>query len=307
MLVAGDGLGLHHLIDLGFPCSGRSLLPGVPLVVVGRTYPHGHLRIWIQINVLEAQDAGFIVIALGHPLQQRVEIQRDDIDLDPDLFQVLLNHGSHAFPGAIAGIGHDREFNGITALIAQSVTLKLEALLLQAAESARGIVRMGLEAAVEPRRIAGRDEANGWNRVPAENDARQVRAIDRFRDGAAEIGGGKPGQLIGWNWRSRNLVEPELLCVSRGPGIAHRSAISREFLEDRRRDCVDQMDFTALIAHGFNLKVLLNIEPHRVKVRKLLPCRVFLPIIRIALEQQIGACFALRHIERSQNRHFFLR
>src|ERR1041385_4192798 len=120
---------------------------------------------------------------------------------------------------------------------------------------------MRLQVSVEPELVAGRDDPDGRHRVPAIDDSRHVAPINGFRDCSPEICGSKPCFFISRYRCSWNLVEPELFRVSGSAGITNGSAIGRKLFKDRRCNSVDQMTFTALVPHGFNLRVLFDIQP----------------------------------------------
>src|ERR1043165_3993551 len=107
--------------------------------------------------------------------------------------------------------------------------------------------------------------------MTSENNSRQIAAIDRFGNCAPEICGSKPGLLVGRDGRTRYLVEPELFRVCGSSRIANKRVVSGQFFKNRRRHRVDQVYFTSLETQCFNFRVLFDIEPYGVEIRKLLP------------------------------------
>src|ERR1044071_5004992 len=143
--------------------------------------------------------------------------------------------------------------------------------------------------------------------MAAENNSRQVAAIDGFGNRTPEICGSEPGLLVCRDGRTRYLVKPELFRVCRSARIADKRVVSGQLLKNGRRDRIDQVNFTALESQSFNLRVLFNVEPYGVEIRKLLSRRLFLPVVGIPLQQQIRSGFSLRYVKRPQSRHFLLR
>src|SRR3954447_12597487 len=116
------------------------------------------------------------------------------------------------------------------------------------------------QAGIKPELVAGRNDPDSWNRVSMIDNSRHIIAIDCFRDCSTEICGSEPGFLIDRYRGAWNLIEPELLRVSGGACVTNRNAVRRKLFKDRRRDGIDQMYFAALVAHGFNFRVLFNIQ-----------------------------------------------
>src|SRR6478609_7681835 len=112
--------------------------------------------------------------------------------------------------------------------------------------------------------------------MAAENNSRQVAAIDGFRNRAPEICGSKPGLLVIRYGRTRYLVEPKLFCVCGSARIADKRVVSGELLKNGGRQSIDQVNFTAFKPQRFDFRVLFDVEPYGVEIWKLLPCRVFL-------------------------------
>ena len=89
--------------------------------------PDVHLAVGVEIGVGEAEQTCFVVVGTGDALDQRREIESDDIYLDSDLRKILLNHGDHLLAGFIARAGDDGKFDGIAEPVAKSIAVEVKA------------------------------------------------------------------------------------------------------------------------------------------------------------------------------------
>src|SRR6478609_12072545 len=104
--------------------------------------------------------------------------------------------------------------------------------------------------------------------MAAENNSRQVAAINGLRNRPPEIRGSKPGLFVCREGRTRRLVEPKLFRVCGSARIADKRVVSGQLLKNGGRHRIDQVNFTAFKPQSFDFRVLFDVEPYGVEIRK---------------------------------------
>ena len=89
--------------------------------------------------------------------------------------------------------------------------------------------------------------------------------------------------------------------------MRHRWILSSYLVEIFGIERVDEMDFSAGQAQHFDVAVLLNIEPHRFDVRQRATGRIFFPVVRVPLQDQIRPGFVFADEVGPQHCQLFLR
>ena len=108
--------------------------------------------------------------------------------------------------------------------------------------------------------------------VAAENDARDIVAVDRGADRVPEDGGREPLTLPVRHGGRGRLIEPHEFGIERSAQIAGgRGHLFGDAIEVFRVNLVDEMNFSAQKAGEFDLAIGLNVDPDRIEVRQLLP------------------------------------
>src|SRR5260370_9779167 len=139
------------------------------------------------------------------------------------------------------------------------------------------------------------------------DDADEVGAIDGQGNCFAKFGGAEPNLLVLRESGSGNLVEPQEFGVEAGAGVMGGSG--RFFLkavEEIGVESIDEMDFAATEGKNFDVVIALNVEANGIEVRQRLAFLIFLPVIRIAPEKDVGAGAVVGYIERAKDGHFLL-
>src|SRR5260370_29190737 len=139
------------------------------------------------------------------------------------------------------------------------------------------------------------------------DDADEVGAIDGQGNCFAKFGGAEPNLLVLRESGSGNLVEPQEFGVEGGAGVMGGSG--RFFLkavEEIGVERIDEMDFAGTEAKNFDVVIALNVEANGIEVRQRLAFLIFLPVIRIAPEKDVGAGAVVGYIERAKDGHFLL-
>ena len=104
------------------------------------------------------------------------------------------------------------------------------------------------------------------------------------------------------------MIEPHLLGIERRPRIArHRWILSGHFVEIFGIQRVDEMNFSAGQTQHFDIAVLLDVEPHGLDIRQRAAGRIFFPVVRIALQNQVRPRFVLSNEVGTKHCHLFLR
>ena len=83
-------------------------------------------------------------------------------------------------------------------------------------------------------------------------------------------------------------------------------ALRCQFVVVLRVQRVDEIDLSSHQAKQLDIAILLDVETDGIDVGQLTAGRVVLPVIRIALQKQVGAGFVLRKIVGSEHRRLFL-
>src|SRR5713101_134532 len=118
------------------------------------------------------------------------------------------------------------------------------------------------------------------------DDAGEVGAIDGQGDSFAKFGGAEPAFFV--------LGES-------GSGRFFLKTVEKIGIES-----IDEMDFAATEAKNFDVVIALNVEANGIEVRQRLAFVIFLPVIRIAPEKDVGAGAVVGHIEGAEDSHFLL-
>src|SRR5216683_860224 len=140
------------------------------------------------------------------------------------------------------------------------------------------------------------------------DDADEVGAIDGQGDSFAKFGGAEPAFFVLGESGSGNQVEPHKLGIKAGTCVM--SCSRRFFLKTVEKvgiEGIDEMDFAATEAKNFDVVIALNVETNGIEVRQRLAFLIFLPVIRIAPEKDVGAGAVVGYIERAKDGHFLFR
>ena len=90
---------------------------GAPQVSRPARDPHVHFRVRTAVAVTEAEHARLVVMRLQHSIDQRARLQRDHIDGDADLLQIVLNDRHHLDAFGVARVRDDAESNGVASFV----------------------------------------------------------------------------------------------------------------------------------------------------------------------------------------------
>ncbi len=86
---------LHQVVDLRLPRRGGMRLRGIPKVHPPARKPHVDIGIWVSIEARDPEDTGIVFLCLRDAIDQRSKFERHHLDVHPQLFQIVLNQGSH--------------------------------------------------------------------------------------------------------------------------------------------------------------------------------------------------------------------
>ncbi len=277
-------------------------------MVLGRTKPDIHLRVGIEVRIDHPQQRRFVVEAFGDAVDERREVERHHVHADPDLRQVFLHHGGNAFALFVTRVGDERKLHRMAFAVVQGAVFQLKAFLLQPRDGVVRVVWLRLQIRIEPHPVGGRDRPNTGRRVVPVGQPADVSPTDRRRQSASKIRRTEPGPLVGLDGRLRYLVEPELLAVEGRTQVAHRRGkVGRQLVEILAVHRIDDLDLAAPEAQDFGVAVLLDVEPDGIEIGQLSSRVIFLPIVRVACQQNGGPRPVVGDHERSQHRLLFVR
>ena len=81
--------------------------------MIGRgAEPDVHHGVGVGIDVVDAEQAGLIVLRVHEALDERGEVERDDGDLHADGGEILLDERSHLLAGALPALVRMENFTG---------------------------------------------------------------------------------------------------------------------------------------------------------------------------------------------------
>ena len=158
---------------------------------------------------------------------------------------------------------------------------------LQALQRGVGAIRLGLEFAVEPELIGGRNRADGGLGVTVEDHAAEIVAIDGLEKSRAG------------NWLERNQARLYSGMGAFATWLNHMKSESSDgpasCASPRRTggqaveviavDDVDQVEFAALEAQHLNVAIRLNVEPDGIEIGQAASLGIFFPVVGIAAQQ----------------------
>src|ERR1700756_4109197 len=81
--------------------------------------PNVEIGIWIGVKTCQSQNASVVFPGLCHAIDQRTELQRNDLNVNAQFLQIVLDNGGHLRAAGIGGMCQDRKSPGLAGEIKQ--------------------------------------------------------------------------------------------------------------------------------------------------------------------------------------------